>query len=93
MRRRAVAKLRDAEHEVLIRGPEGEQVHYDERGRRTKSKARTEYPGFKRYMRQLEIEAALVDPEVEKLAEDLQKADDFWGETQPLEENEPVPDG
>lgn len=86
-------RLDDAGHDVLTRGPEGDQVHYDEKGKRVKSKARVEYNGFEKYLYELRVAAGLVDPEVEKLAEDLQKSDDFWGEMPPLEGNEPVTDG
>lgn len=78
-RRRALERLVEAQHDVTIRGPEGEQVHFDEKGKRVRSKARVEYKGFQAYMKELQVEAGLLDPRVEIIAEELRRADTFWG--------------
>lgn len=89
MRRHAKAKLDNARHEVMIRGPEGEQTHYDKDGKRVKAgSARTDFKGFEKYTRELEIKAGLVDPEVERLAQELKRADAFWGEAPPIQPHE-----
>lgn len=79
-RRRALERLDDVQHIVLARGPEGDQVHYDEKGRRQTSKARTEYHGYEKYLHQLRAEAGLIDPQLERLVTDLKRAESFWGE-------------
>lgn len=47
----------------------------DKNGKRVENEFTVDYRGFKAYVRELEVEAGLVDPEVEALAERLRKAD------------------
>ena len=90
--RRAIEKLDLAQHEVLIRGPEGAQKHWDEKGKRVKSKARVEYTDFEKYRESLRVEAGLVDQELEKLVAEIKRNDAFWGEAPPLSGDEAVVD-
>jgi hypothetical protein len=74
-------RIEAAQHEVLIRGPEGEQKSWDEKGKLIRAgKARTEYVGYERYLTHLRVEAGDVDPDVEKLAQEIRRNDAFWGE-------------
>lgn len=85
-------KLDALEHEVLTRGPEGDQVHYDDKGKRVRTKARVEYLGFQEHRKALLIEAGLLDQRVELVAEELRRSDSFWGTMPALNENDAVVD-
>jgi hypothetical protein len=66
---------------VLIRGPEGEQKVWDEKGKRVKAgRARTEYVGYESYIQHLKAEAGEIDLELEKAVEEIRRNDAFWGE-------------
>ena len=70
-----------ARHEVLIRGPEGESKSWDEKGKRVRSgQARTEYVGYQKYVEELQAEAGLTDPDVERLVGEIKRNDAFWGD-------------
>lgn len=89
-RRRALAALTAIEQEVVARGPEGEQVHYDHKGKRVRSKARVEYHGFNAHLKRLRVEAGLDDPRVSLIVEELRRSDAFWGGVPDLDSALPV---
>lgn len=79
-RRRALTRLEAAIHDVTIRGPEGEQKHYDEKGRlrKPKGRERVEFLDYEKYIRRLKIEAGLIDPELDRLMREKKQIDDFF---------------
>jgi hypothetical protein len=79
-RRRALARLEAAHHEVLIRGPEGEQKSWDEKGKLQRAgRSRTEFIGYQHYLDALKEEAGLLDRRIEKVIEEIRRNDAFWG--------------
>ena len=85
-RRKAVAKLEDARHDVEVAGPQGEQTHYDDKGRREKpSKRRTEFVGYRRYVEWLQAEAGFIDLGVEKMVKYIKAQRSFFGASEPEE--------
>ncbi|MBA2666053.1 MAG: hypothetical protein H0U69_03340 [Trueperaceae bacterium] len=79
-KRRALEQLDLAYLEVDLRGPEGQQVSYDEKGKRVSGKARTDYIGFKKRIERLQVEAGLVDRDLLRIVEEIKRQDRFFGE-------------
>lgn len=61
---------------MKTRGPEGEQVVRDEKGKLVKSEMSVDYVGFNEYVQQLLAEAGLIDPEVERLVKEWKRVDE-----------------
>lgn len=73
-------QLKSVKHEVQVRGPEGEQKHWDEKGKLISGKAKTEFIGYRKYMRELEDEAGLIDAAFEEVVDELKREAVFWGD-------------
>lgn len=60
-KRRALELLEDVSHQILIRGPEGESVHKDERGTVIKGSGSVVFTGLLKYEAELRKRAGLPD--------------------------------
>jgi len=74
-RREALKKLDDAYHQMLIRGPEGEQEVRNEKGNLVKGGNTVSFLGYQAYLRRLMGAAGLIDPEVEEIVEEQKRLD------------------
>lgn len=85
-RRRALGLLEAARHDVEVAGPQGEQVYYDEKGRRPKAtKQRTEFIGYRKYLEYLQGEAGYLDPAVERMVRYIRAQRSFFDDGMPEE--------
>jgi hypothetical protein len=82
-RSRALELLEDAQHSVMTRGPEGRRREWDAKGKRIKGGGKVEYQDFAKYIRELEVEAGVVDPELEAIVKRVKASRKFWGTAGP----------
>jgi hypothetical protein len=75
-RQKALEQYLDAYHQTQIRGPEGEQEHFDEKGKRIKSGARVQYRGYKAYLERLLASSQGVPDEVFELMQEMKDLDE-----------------
>lgn len=76
-RRRRIAgeRFANAIHETMIRGPEGEQESWDEKGKRIKGGMKTSYRGYEAYLERLRLVSMGASPREVELVEEMKQLD------------------